>query len=1574
MRMRRALRKKTFVVLLLTIAAASGVLLIGSAGSASANGSVTYTAQETQPIPPAQNYAGTASGDGWALGFYNGRVYNVLHHATKLQLACHIQSTAASCPNAVETITDGSGNNFATSTGPGTYVDQATGKMWVYARRTVDETAGVVCIDLTISDTNPNPYCGFVPLSAIGDAATNAGRSLIGNPMMVGSRLYDFNFVANVGVVGTKNKILCFDTSTDTACAGQPYTVTIGVPGATLNSFVPEPYDAAIGTDLIFPLQVNGNNKLACFDTTTNTTCAGSWPVATPTVTVETYGAPFPMLDPTGSTVTGFCLPNGTDPCFSLTGASVATPAGMSAAIPQNVLTNGASVVIGPRVYVPNGNSNAVDCWDYSQAASCSGFPRAFSNLATLYTVNADPQRPACIWVNSDVGAFQIQNFDAYTGGPCTQNRVLASQFVVSGLPQCVPTTYTSFQIISPTPDVYGGGSVQFADGDGIPIPGLPTVPLDATGTADLTGLNLSTPTGLPQFLITLANGNISNVPLTTKLTWVAPFDPACGASKATTSLDANLNDGTTTAKSLTEWAGTPVTNQGILSGTNAATATGTVTYHWYTDNSCSTQATSDSVQTITTPGTLPASDPVNLPAGTYYETVDYSGDTANSASSTPCGLETLVVQQTPTNITYIGDTHVLVGASATIAFQLTDTDGNVLPGMPVTITLPGGSTFSGTTDANGVLSDVVTAPLTVGSYPVSESFAGQGPLGRYLASNGSGTLVTSDIPTNITYTGDTTVQAGQPATISFVLKDSSGNVLPHMPVSLTLPDGSPFSGTTDANGVVSTTITAPMHTGTLSTSESFGGQVPYESSTGPGTIQVTPIPTHITYLGDTTVQAGQPATVKYVLKDGSGNVLAGMPITVNLPFGGTATGTTDANGVFTTTQTAPMTTGSYGTTESFGGQDPYQSSTGPGTIQVTPIPTHIAYVGDTQVYSGQPVTVTFVLTNNVTSTPLAGMLVTINLPFGGTFTGTTDALGMVSDTITSPIVSSNTTYGTTETFAGQEPYLGSNGPGSILVKPIPTNITYTGDTSVTAGSTANVRFVLRNSITNNVLPNMPVTITLPGGGTVAGTTDANGVFSTTTGTLSAGSYSVSEAFGGKNQYLASTGPGTITVTAAPPPPLNCSAKGKTGAKCESILADPTVVSNSQLSIVATDDSSFAGACAPTAILMSNGQQLAVSTSPTSGQPQNYVNNYNGSLSAKYQELIKINLPSGLTSGQYSIRITACDGDGDMDQWTWNIAVDGSGNVTSVSTGPGPIDCTAKGTKCESILADPAVASNSQLTIVAMDDSPIGTSGATAPNAVLTSGQVLNVTTAATTGQPQNYVDSFKGSMSTKYQTLITINLPSLSAGNYTIRVTAYDGDGDLDQWNWPISVDGSGNVTTSASGGGSGGTLASGTTTCNGVYSGTGQSVTVPAGATCTLLPGTHVTGAVNVAKGGTLVASGVTIGANLAIQGSATVCASTIGNDLTATGAPGPGGGPIVIGGSSCAGNTVTHDLNVTGETGGVSVVSNQVGHDMNVKNDGPNTVVSDNTVGHDANCDKNAGQSGSGNSSSHNDSCPI
>lgn len=87
---------------------------------------------------------------------------------------------------------------------------------------------------------------------------------------------------------------------------------------------------------------------------------------------------------------------------------------------------------------------------------------------------------------------------------------------------------------------------------------------------------------------------------------------------------------------------GTAVTDTAKISGANAKTASGTVTYTLYSDSKCS-KAISTSVAAVVN-GVAGPSTVVKPKAGTYYWVASYSGGGLNGPSASKCGSERLVV------------------------------------------------------------------------------------------------------------------------------------------------------------------------------------------------------------------------------------------------------------------------------------------------------------------------------------------------------------------------------------------------------------------------------------------------------------------------------------------------------------------------------------------------------------------------------------------------------------------------------------------------------------------------------------------------------------------------------------------------------------------------------------------------------------------------------------------------------------------------------------------------------------------------------------------------------------------
>ena len=302
-----------------SVAVAASLAVVGAitvATPAGADDTVVYERDVTIPVPPASTYSGSAGGDGWNVAFSDTEVFNVFHHSSNVTVACHKQSDASECYPA-RTLVDASNRTFGASGHSSAHYDAATKHVYLFTIRS-DNTGGVVCFDTTTAASTPNPFCGFTALTAVGNAV-GGGTPFISQGAKVGDRWFAYSWVNGMGAVGDQNALLCFDFSTHAACAGQPFSPSLGGATVSVGNFPPPPATAIAGR-VIVGFDGSTGDRLTCLDTTTGTTCAGSWPISAPVGYISGNGTPFPLLNASGSPV-GFCLPTGIDPCFGFSGS-----------------------------------------------------------------------------------------------------------------------------------------------------------------------------------------------------------------------------------------------------------------------------------------------------------------------------------------------------------------------------------------------------------------------------------------------------------------------------------------------------------------------------------------------------------------------------------------------------------------------------------------------------------------------------------------------------------------------------------------------------------------------------------------------------------------------------------------------------------------------------------------------------------------------------------------------------------------------------------------------------------------------------------------------------------------------------------------------------------------------------------------------------------------------------------------------------------------------------------------------------------------------------------------------------
>ena len=236
-----------------------------------------------------------------------------------------------------------------------------------------------------------------------------------------------------------------------------------------------------------------------------------------------------------------------------------------------------------------------------------------------------------------------------------------------------------------------------------------------------------------------------------------APVTVTGGSGPASTTTATSLSGGGQSGASISVPTDTAVTDAATLTGTNAALATGTVTYDVYSDSTCSTLAPGGggTAESITTPGSLPPSASVTLSgAGTYYWVATYSGDTTNNlGSASACGAEVETVtppppQPTTTATSLSGGGQS--GASISVPTNTAVTDTATLSGTNA-------STATGTVTYD-VYSDSTCSTLAPGGGGTAESITTPGslPPSASVTLSGAGTYYWV-----ATYSGDTTNNLG---------------------------------------------------------------------------------------------------------------------------------------------------------------------------------------------------------------------------------------------------------------------------------------------------------------------------------------------------------------------------------------------------------------------------------------------------------------------------------------------------------------------------------------------------------------------------------------------------------------------------------------------------------------------------------------------------------------------------------------------------------------------------------------------------------------------------------------------
>jgi hypothetical protein len=352
----------------------------------------------------------------------------------------------------------------------------------------------------------------------------------------------------------------------------------------------------------------------------------------------------------------------------------------------------------------------------------------------------------------------------------------------------------------------------------------------------------------------------------------------------------------------------------------------------------------------------------------------------------------------------------------------------------------------------------------------------------QLLSSDQTSTIVVTQAPTTLTYSGPTSVTNGSPATFSGTITSSeptSGTDVSGATVTFTIGSGSSqqsCTATSDASGNLSCTIADVTQTsGTVPITESFSGNNYYASSTDSSSATVH-TPTTLT-VSATTGTYGSPTTLTGDLTNAvTGQPIASEPVTLTLNGTQSCTATTNASGIATCSVTPNEPAGSYTASGSFGGQSSSLSqpalnpSGGSNTVVVTKAPTTVAITSPGIVVVGGSVILTGTVSTTGGTGP-GGLPVTLTIGSGSTAqscTGIANAAGQVSCTIAN-VTQTSGTIPVTASTGGNSFYQSSSTSTTVIVAAeADTGGFVVGDVSAGASSTARLSGSVSNGANVN--------------------------------------------------------------------------------------------------------------------------------------------------------------------------------------------------------------------------------------------------------------------------------------------------------------------------------------------------------------------------------------------------------------------------------------------------------------------------------------------------------------------------
>ncbi|MFN8384345.1 MAG: sortase [Anaerolineales bacterium] len=476
---------------------------------------------------------------------------------------------------------------------------------------------------------------------------------------------------------------------------------------------------------------------------------------------------------------------------------------------------------------------------------------------------------------------------------------------------------------------------------------------------------------------------------------------------------------------------------------------------------------------------------------GTYDATASFAGNLNYSAA---IGTATITITPATPTVSVTGGTFVYDGnphAATGFAYGVNGVGDVLIPAVTFSYTGAGGTVYGPS----------AIAPVDVGTYDVTASFAGNL---NYVPASGTTVITITQASATVSVTGGTFVfdGAAHGATGFAYGVGGIGNVLTPAVTFTYMGIGATSYGPTSVE---------PTNVGLYSVTALFAGNLNYASAIGTTTITITQAAATVSVTGGTFVYDGTShAATGFAY--GVGGIADVQAPPVNFVYNGT--GAT----VYGPSPIAPVDVGTYDATATFFGNTNYAPASNTAAITITQAAATVSATGGTFVYDGNP----HAATGFAYGINGVGDVLTPAVTFSYTGTG---------GTVYGPSALAPTDVGTYDvlvSFAGNLNYSPASGTTTITITSATATVSVTGGTFVYDGTPhAATGFAYGVGGTGDVLA-PAVTFSYTGtGGTVYG---PSAVAPTNVGT-----YDVTVSFAGNLNYTPASDTTTLTITPATP-------------------------------------------------------------------------------------------------------------------------------------------------------------------------------------------------------------------------------------------------------------------------------------------------------------------------------------------------------------------------------------------------------------------------------------------------------